>query len=117
MAKKQTLNKTSIKSEVIHERYDEKDEDSLETSLVPVKIYHNIETLNAQISSMTEKIYDNIYKWKCTVCGKLSANKQEIMRHVEVHIEGASHPCNQCGKTSRSSSALRKHKSSNCLSQ
>ena len=117
MIKKSTLKNMHFESEVNHENYDEQEKHILDTSMVPVKTDHDIETLNHQISTMTQKVDDKNYNWKCTVCGKLTANKQDIRRHVEVHIEGATHICNRCGKTSRSSSALRKHKSAKCLSQ
>ena len=54
---------------------------------------------------------DNTYS--CTDCGKVFAGRnapQDIRRHVELHIEGLSYPCNFCNKTFRSSSSLKWHK-------
>jgi len=49
----------------------------------------------------------------CTVCGK-EGQHTDIKRHIEaVHITGASHTCNICGKTSRSQNSLRQHMANN----
>ena len=69
------------------------------------------EDLSGQINSMMEKITGGNYKWKCTVCGKMTKQKQDISRHIETHIEGASYPCNLCGVVKRSSNALNLHTS------
>ena len=47
----------------------------------------------------------------CKVCGK-EGQTQFIKRHIESnHITGVSHPCDLCGKMSRSRAALVVHKS------
>lgn len=50
-------------------------------------------------------------KWCCSVCGKESALKTDIWRHVEsLHI--ANHPgysCNYCGCSVKSKNALNLH--------
>jgi hypothetical protein len=89
--------------------------ESLTNSVIPVyggKITLNSDTddLKAQIDSMIEVIGEQAYR--CTVCGKENQGKQsrrDLGRHIETHIEGVSHPCNLCGKVSRSSNALQKH--------
>ena len=55
------------------------------------------EDLEAMKMSMIEKVDDGINTWRCIVCV------------CETHFEGAVYPCSQCGKTSRSSNALRSH--------
>ena len=48
--------------------------------------------------------------WKCKVCGKMTKGSlTQMKRHVETHLEGVSHTCNQCGKVSRSGTALSMH--------
>ena len=67
------------------------------------------EDIKAQIDSMMERVTDQDYKYKCSVCGKTGIDKTVISRHVETHIDGLSYPCNQCGKISRSSNGLQAH--------
>ena len=40
-------------------------------------------------------------KFKCTVCGKMSKDRRNMRRHVEVHIEGLSYECQFCTNTFR----------------
>ena len=54
-------------------------------------------------------------QWSCTICGKTDTtnSKQRVSNHIEAkHIEGVSHPCNQCGKQFRSRHSLSQHISS-----
>ena len=70
------------------------------------------EDLNAKLMSLIERVNDGISNLRCTVCGKttkVGSSIQDMKRHTETHIEGASYPCNQCGKVSRSSNALKSH--------
>ena len=83
-------------------------------SIIPVNtgkiiLDSNYDDIQNQIATMMERTTDGDYKWKCTVCGKATKDKQDIKRHIESHIEGLSYPCNQCGKVSRSSNALQVH--------
>ena len=62
--------------------------------------------LDEQISTMMHKA-DGSTEWTCSVCGKDSKQKANIRQHIEAnHIEGVSHPCNQCEKVSRSIALL-----------
>merc|ERR1712126_232539 len=53
---------------------------------------------------------------KCKVCGKTSTAttkcnmRQNLKKHVEIHIEGLSFDCQHCDKSFRSRESLRKHK-------
>ena len=70
------------------------------------------EDLNAKIMSLIERVNEGIINFKCTVCGKttkVGSRTQDMTRHIETYLEGASYPCNQCGKLSRSSNALKSH--------
>ena len=88
-----------------------------DTSIVPVNsdkivvsIDPNNEELKTKLTSMMENIHDGEgNKWRCTVCGKTSKDKNNVRRHVESHLEGVTHPCNRCGKISRSSQGLAIH--------
>ena len=74
-----------------------------------------VETENRDLTQLANKIEDMIEKvgglWTCKMCGKSSNMKQRIRQHVEIHIDGFTHPCNTCGKSFRSKNSLRKHKS------
>ena len=48
--------------------------------------------------------------FKCKVCGKTNSKKQNMQKHVEIHIEGLSFDCDLCNKTFRSRESLRNHK-------
>ena len=95
---------------------------SLENALVPVtkersvvSVNSEIESLEEKIDSMIEEVNDGINNRRCNVCGKTTkcgTPKRAMTRHVETHIEGVSHTCNQCGKVARSSNALTTHISS-----
>ena len=52
--------------------------------------------------------------WKCTVCAKESAQKQNLLKHVEsVHFPGIfSYECKFCGKTFKAKNNLYFHVSS-----
>ena len=76
-----------------------------------VVVNANMGDIKGQIYSMMEKVNDGENKWKCSICGKASQNRQDVSRHVETHIEGISYPCNQCGVVKRSSNALNVHMS------
>ena len=69
------------------------------------------EDFEVKIGSLIESFVDGDFRWKCTVCGKGTKDKCDMKRHVESHIDGISHPCNICGKVSRSKNALLSHKS------
>ena len=87
----------------------EDEENDKTTLLAKVKsetLVADMENLDEQISSMisdTEKTDLKHGKvMSCKVCGKEGA-RIHIAMHVEaMHITGASHPCDACGKKSRS---------------
>ena len=88
------------------------------SSKMPIAIVSGeSEQLDEQIKSMIE-IGENMLKIGnhskrariCKVCGK-EGLIGDVMRHVEAnHISDVSHPCDLCGKVSRSSNGLRQHK-------
>ena len=39
--------------------------------------------------------------FKCTVCGKMSKDKSNMKKHIEIHIEGLSYECDFCNTTFR----------------
>ena len=78
--------------------------DSAEMDVEPI-----MEDLKTKIDSLLERTNEGDFRWKCTVCGKKTKHRTDIRRHIETHIDGVSHTCNQCGKVSRSSNALVMH--------
>ena len=66
----------------------------------------NNEELEAKIESMISVTNDAKYKFKCIVCGKLCRHRCDVLRHVESHLAGVSHPCILCDKVSRSNNML-----------
>ena len=73
------------------------------------------------LAEVEKKINENIIKNEdrsltCRLCGVTKSNKNrtaEMKRHIEVHIEGISYPCQLCNKSFRSSTSLIMHKSRN----
>ena len=63
-----------------------------------------------------DKTVDSLFEsenglFKCKVCGKTNSKKQNMQKHVEIHIEGLSFDCDLCNKTLRSRESLCNHKS------
>merc|ERR1712129_23798 len=75
----------------------------------------DLQDLEDKIKSMME-VSENMvggsqrgFKRICKVCGK-EGPRQSIIDHIEAnHITGVSHPCNVCGKISRTRIGLRLH--------
>ena len=86
-----------------------------EVALVPadsfdIKSKTNYEELDETINSMMDRLENG--KMSCKVCGKSDnfRDKGHLKQHIEArHIEGVSHPCNQCGKNFRSRHSLVQH--------
>ena len=72
------------------------------------------EALNESMNQSPDIKDDALYEkvgggmWKCKVCQKVS-QKGGMKRHIEVHIEGVSYPCDICSKSFRSKTCLRQH--------
>ena len=47
---------------------------------------------------------------ECAICGKRSKHTSHAREHAEIHIEGLEYPCRDCGKSLKTSSALRQHR-------
>ena len=73
--------------------------------------------INEQVHKYMEDCDDGSYR--CSVCGKKSketsgnraAQKNDMRKHIETHIEGLSYSCPVCQKIFRSRSSLAHHKS------
>ena len=74
-----------------------------------------LEELSKKVKSMMEKTANATADGRrrlyvCNVCGK-EGQSIDVKKHIEAnHLEGISIPCNMCDKSSRSRSALSKHK-------
>ena len=64
-----------------------------------------------KLEAMMERNTDGDNMWKCTLCGKKTNKRSDMVRHIETHMDGLSYPCNQCGKISRSKMSLQSHMS------
>lgn len=58
---------------------------------------------------MSELIQRTGETWACTVCGKQAANKNNLKKHTQLHIQGLSYPCTYCGKDFRCKNNLTTH--------
>ena len=98
-----------------------------EEEVNPVGSDENQPESNRQISNLNGSLYvqdineldktvDGLFEsengfFKCKVCGKTNSKKQNMQKHVEIHIEGLSFDCDLCNKTFRSRESLCNHKS------
>ena len=65
--------------------------------------------LNAVLDSMMSKVWaEGIAKFCCNTCGKVMAEKRDMKRHLESHLD-MSYSCDICKKVCTTSNALRKH--------
>ena len=48
--------------------------------------------------------------YQCTTCLKETHRLDNMRNHVEIHLEGFSYPCDQCGKIAYTTNAIRRHK-------
>ena len=62
------------------------------------------------IKTVDELIMKDGELWKCKSCGKTAKSNSQIRKHVELHIDGLSFPCQQCDSTFRSRNTLAIHK-------
>ena len=82
------------------------------TAMVTIDIPENkITTTNEELDERIRSMMTRSDgQWYCNICGKDGKTNQVIIRHIEAkHIEGVSHPCNQCGKLFRSRHGLVVH--------
>ena len=105
-------NRTTVRQNSETLAYEEAD---TSLALNSSKISVQLDDLDDQIKSMMTKSDINSDSGQgsistCNVCGKEGPTKG-MPRHIEAnHITGVSHPCDICGKISRSRNALRKHR-------
>ena len=63
--------------------------------------------IQQKIKHMIEKSLDGSFN--CSVCGKTGKDYSNMRKHVEIHVEGLSYPCQSCNHTFRSKDSLRNH--------
>ena len=61
------------------------------------------------MSAILEGMISETYgQFSCNTCGKVMAQKRDMKRHVESHLD-IKHECEICGQRSKTSNALRMH--------
>ena len=86
-------------------------DNSKDVILIPTE-EDDLEKLNIELDLRLEQmIQKNEKLWHCKLCGKRSKQKSHIKQHAEVHIEGLTHSCHVCSKTSATRHSLRLHMS------
>jgi len=102
--------KTTAAEDVDDNYYREDNYDTKEVALIRSDennfVANTVNELDLQIEQM---IIRNRGVWECKVCGKACIKKQDIQRHAEGHIEGISHICHICNKSSSTRKALQVH--------
>ena len=76
----------------------------------PLTVDPSVEDYKTKVDSLLEG--DTEGEYRCTVCGKTNNGEQAkkvIRQHIETHLEGVSHPCDQCEKVTRTTHGLRLH--------
>ena len=71
---------------------------SIKNKTVVAITVHNQNEVNGKIKELIIKEDDF---FKCTVCGKICKQRDNMRRHVELHIEGLSYECQFCNNTFR----------------
>ena len=88
------------------------------TYLLITDLKSHLINLNNDVAGSGSKMFLNYVEksetssgWKCTVCGKESAQKQNLVKHIEsVHFPGLfSYECKFCGKTFKAKNNLYFH--------
>ena len=109
-----TKTKTSIKVHVL------KHEGIIKNSIAYISDITSLvnvdkDKLEEQISSMIVKGEKHTNgkqrgnKWACTICGKISMQRNHSVAHVETHLEGLLYSCPQCSFTGKTRVAIRLH--------
>ena len=62
-----------------------------------------------EVNDMFEKV--DLGLWQCQVCQKTSKQKGDMKKHLEIHLERVSYPCEICGKSYMTRRSLMTHKS------
>ena len=67
--------------------------------------------VDAQIEKFLLRATDSEGKsgWQCVKCNKYSKTKANLKKHVEIHLEGFSFPCEYCDKDFKTRNSLNHH--------
>jgi len=110
-----SINKIDVNSKVyknvdLIEAYVDKSnvaESKINKIVVDLEAFKNVEELDEKILEYIAK--DETGKWKCLICGKQCRYLSAVKEHVEIHFDGISFPCKECGTTYKSRGSLRDH--------
>jgi len=74
---------------------------------------NEIITKSLRTTNLKNKIMEGITKidglWHCTYCSKIFDTRARASEHVETHLDGFSHTCGICNKSTKTTKALKKH--------
>lgn len=68
----------------------------------------NQDDIDAKVNELYRQLEKG--KYQCLKCGKTAPRRDNMVYHVETHIEGLSYPCQICGKVFRSKHSMLNHK-------
>ena len=70
-----------------------------EFDLIPSDVGINVVTTNVELDLQIQQMIAK-NEGQCKVCGKTTKHKHNMKSHAETHLEGNSHTCHICSKTS-----------------
>ena len=94
----------------LEEFADSFDTREMDGTLVKIDKSNCLVNTNDELDLKIEQIIvKNDGLWKCKECGKTAAHKSLIKQHAETHIDGVSHVCHICNKTTSTRLYLQQH--------
>ena len=108
--------KPDVKEELVEVEKNQKEKTRRRRSTTVPSYFAHAESF-ASVEEIDQKLAEYIVRedgiFSCGFCGKSGVKtKQNLISHMEIHIEGLSYPCQSCDKTFKTRATLASHKSS-----